>query len=352
MSIVLTILSLILGPQGPVLTPNEVTCFDQIKPRGFILFHKKKDTNGNPVPGNILNKEQVSGLVSGLVTTVGRPKADIAMAVDAEGGIVWRFPGGAWPFPKTEFDLPPGIQRNPDPSVPPPAFYFGQLYEKDPAEAVKKCRENYRRIGEVAKSWGFNVVMAPCLDLHTMGTDGLPAQNAISSLGRSFSSNPDVVAELGLAAVRGLLDAGVVAVIKHMPGLGPTNLDSHRKCSVVDLDAKALEPHLRPFKKVWQNLTKDEKKKVWGMVGHILYPKIDPIYPSSLSKKVIDQLIRGKIGFDGVLVTDDLFMGGADVQGLDAAGRVKAALAAGVDISLYCHGTPTEYTAMAKAVQG
>jgi beta-N-acetylhexosaminidase len=164
---------------------------------------------------------------------------------------------------------------------------------------------------------------------------------------RAFSENPEIVARLGLSVCRTLLAAGVTPVIKHLPGHGRGSVDSHKDLPrVSEPHAELDQTDFAPFR----SLAKSEiGPALWGMVAHIVYEAIDPDQPSSVSEVIIRDIIRKQIGFDGLLLSDDLDMEALGACG-DAAERAKFCLAAGCDVALYCGGDLAVMQKIAKSV--
>jgi beta-N-acetylhexosaminidase len=273
---VVLMLSAIIGISGPVLTQDERDLFARHAPRGVILFGR-----------NIENSGQLAGLV-GELRKVLAPGA--VLMVDQEGGRVARLRAPFWP------DLPAA----------------GTLTTEDAAFA------HGRALGAMCRAAGFDVAAAPVLDLRYEGADAVIGDRAISG-------DPQIVARLGGRIAAGILAAGVTPVMKHLPGHGRALVDSHKALPrVSDAD---LAADFYPFAA--------NCGLPWGMTAHIVYEAIDPDHPATLSKIVIRDVIRGKIGFLGTLLSDDLAMGA--LSGTPAE-RALAALAAGCDIALYCPG--------------
>ena len=162
---------------------------------------------------------------------------------------------------------------------------------------------------------------------------------------RSFSADPQIAGRLGLSVCRHLLKAGIAPVIKHIPGHGRAKVDSHLELPVVEADVGDLRrADFAPFKQVCAS---EAGKAVWGMTAHIIYPALDKDNPATLSSKIITDVIRGEIGFEGFLVGDDL-----DMKALDPYGtlpqRAVASLKAGCDLALYCKG---EFKVMEKLAE-
>ncbi len=200
----------------------------------------------------------------------------------------------------------------------PPAADLGRLFDREPAAGLRAAWLTGALIGLACRSAGFSVVAAPVLDLSVPG-----AHDVIGD--RAFGRHPVAVARLGRAVANGLLAAGVVPVGKHAPGHGRVQVDSHVALPRVAQDDLAED--FRPFA-----LNLDLP---WLMTAHIVYDILDPAAPATLSGTVIGDVIRGRIGFKGVLVTDDLAMKALSGAPADLA---RDALAAGCDIALYCSG--------------
>ena len=268
----------VVGIAGPELLPEEAALFKAHPPAGIILFAR-----------NIHDPRQLRALMDSL------PSGTIRM-VDQEGGRVARLRPPHW-------------------LAHPPAGVIGALPLK---RALRAAWLTGALIGLDCRNAGFTTVAAPVLDL-------LVPDAHIVIGDRSSGPDPLVVARLGRSMAAGLLAAGVEPVGKHAPGHGRAMVDSHLSLPIVD--ANTLAPDFTPFA-----LNIDLP---WLMTAHIVYPMLDPIYPATLSHRIITEVIRGQFGFRGLLVTDDLAMHA--LQGAPAE-RAVAALAAGCDIALYCAG--------------
>jgi beta-N-acetylhexosaminidase len=234
--------------------------------------------------------------------------------VDQEGGRVQRL-------------KPPQWRAAPAPGR------FGELAAKDPAKAAEAVRLNARLIAGELFAAGIDTVGAPSLDLRLPG-----AHQVIGD--RAFSADPEIVAALGRAACEGFLAAGVTPVIKHLPGHGRSQVDSHLSLPVVDAPLAELEASdFRPFRAL--------ADMPLGMTGHLLIPAIDGERPATISSRVIAEVIRGFIGFQGVLITDDLSM---EALSGTVQSRAAAAIAAGCDLALHCNGKLAEMAAIAEAL--
>lgn len=292
---------MVFGCAGPVLTDAERRFFRDADPCGFVLFQR-----------NCRDPEQLRRLVDALRETVGR--ADAPVLIDQEGGRVQRLKPPHWP-------------KHPAPAR------FGALAAADPAAAETAVRLNARAIAATLAAAGIDVDAMPVLDLAIPGADAVIGD-------RAFADDPALVARLGRAACAGLLEGGVLPIIKHLPGHGRALADSHKTLPVVPASLATLEAtDFAPFRAL--------ADLPWAMTAHVVYPAIDPERPATLSPLVIGQVIRGSIGFDGVLISDDLGMG-ALVGPIGE--RAQRALAAGCDLALHCSGVPGEMAAAAAAV--
>jgi beta-N-acetylhexosaminidase len=296
-----TPLATIFGCAGPRLGAAERRFFARANPTGFILFAR-----------NVEAPEQVRTLVEDLRQAVGRETAPVL--VDQEGGRVQRL-------------KPPHWRASPAPGR------FGELAARDLAAAVEAVRLNARIIGGELAVLGIDTVCAPSLDLRLPG-----AHEVIGD--RGFAADPSIVATLGRAACEGFFSAGVTPVIKHLPGHGRAEVDSHLQLPKVSAPLDELDASdFRPFREL--------ADMPLGMTGHLLIEAVDGKHPATLSSRVIAEVIRGRIGFQGVLITDDLSM-----QALagPVQARAAAAIAAGCDIVLHCNGKLSEMEAVAEAV--
>ena len=272
----------IAGIAGPELLAEEAALFRAHPPAGVILFAR-----------NIEDRTQLATLMAEL-RRVLPPRA--VLMVDQEGGRVARL-------------RPPFWRAHP------------------PAAALRTLRRAWLSgalIGLECAGAGFNTVAAPVLDLSVPG-----AHDVIGD--RAFAEDPAEVARLGRAFADGLLAAGVQPVGKHVPGHGRARVDSH--LSLPTVEATHLDADLLPFAR--------NADLPWMMTAHIVYPAFDPILPATLSPFIIQRIIRQRIGFQGVLVTDDLAMKALDGEPADLGIQ---ALAAGCDLALYSSGAfaPTE----------
>lgn len=276
----------IFGLSGPVLTPDERAFFTDSDPAGFILFKRNCET-----------RVQMRALTDSLRDLTGRD--DVPILIDQEGGRVARMQPPEWP----EFPAGPAFDR---------------LYDLAPSSAIEAARANGHALGLMLSEVGVNVDCLPLLDL------ALPETTpAVAS--RAFGADPMRVAALGRATLDGLKSGGVVGVVKHMPGHGRGRVDSHYELPVVDASDAELEADIAPFRSLnWAPM---------GMTCHLMFTAWDAENPASLSKTVIEDVIRRRIGFDGLLMSDDI-----DMKALSGTAGEKAAraVAAGCDLALDC----------------
>ena len=281
----------IYGFSGLELTDEEKYFFQESGPSGFILFSR-----------NIKDKAQVKKLTNSLRELMD---GEILILVDQEGGRVARLKGGEWP----EY---------------PAAEHFANLYLEDKIKAKKACYENTRLIAKDLIEVGINVDCAPVLDIRNDKTHQVIGN-------RAFGSDPHQIADLAREICNAFLDNGVYPVIKHIPGHGRATSDSHLELPIVDSSLEELEKYdFVPFVEL-----SDMK---FAMTAHILYSKIDDKLPATISKKMIN-LIRNKIGFKNILMSDDLSMKALPGS---FAYRTKATIEAGCDMVLHCNGLMSE----------
>lgn len=293
--------AVILGCSGPHLTPAERAFFEAADPFGFILFRR-----------NVGDPDQVRDLAASLRDAVGRPDAPIL--IDQEGGRVARLQPPHWP-------------------ALPPARTIGRLAERDPKAGETAARALGRVIGAMLADLGLSVACAPVADLLLPETHDVIGD-------RAFSSDPACVARLASAVSAGLRDAGVLPIIKHIPGHGRATADSHLTLPRIDADHATLKAtDFRAFA--------DADPVPWAMVAHCVYESVDPTQPASISRTVIEQVVRGEIGFSGVLIADDIGMKALDGT---LAENAAATLAAGCDLTLHCSGVLDEMESLIAAV--
>jgi len=281
-------LALIVGLSGKTITPDERKFFRSTDPLGFILFKR-----------NCISRAQIQKLTKDLRALTGRD--DTPILIDQEGGRVARL-------------------RPPEFAPLPPMRIFGDLYIKDKTRAKKALTLNIQIISAELLSLGINVDCIPVLDVPTRGADNIIGD-------RAFSTDPKIVAELGHVAIDSALSAGLMPIIKHIPGHGRASCDSHLALPTVKMPLKTLEQtDFVPFRAL--------ADAPWAMLAHVRYTALDEKYPASLSPGTIDY-IRKQIGFGGVLIGDDLSM---KALGGSYASRAEKTLAAGADLVLHCNG--------------
>jgi beta-N-acetylhexosaminidase len=293
-------LAVVLGCAGTSLTDAERRFFEQANPLGFILFARNIETPG-----------QVKALVASLRASVGRDDAPVM--IDQEGGRVQRLKPPRW-------------------RAAPPAAQLGAIPDIDmAAEAV---RLNAILIGDELRALGIDVDCAPVLDV--------PVDGAHDIIGdRALSHSPERVGILGRAACEGFLAAGVMPVIKHIPGHGRAKADSHLELPVVTATAEELElSDFVPFEAL--------QDAAWAMTAHVVYTAYDDKRPATLSPVVVSDVIRRHIGFSGLLISDDLSM--KALQG-SFDERCREALEAGCDVALHCNGDMAEMQAVVKGAR-
>jgi beta-N-acetylhexosaminidase len=275
----------IVGLAGPTLSAAEAALFRASPPTGLILFAR-----------NIVDPGQLRALTQAARDLLG---PELPILIDQEGGRVARLRPPHWPaFP--------------------PAARFEGLPEA-------AARANAALLGLTCRAMGLDVVCAPVLDLRLAGAHAVIGD-------RAFAAEPAEVARLGQAWVAGLHEAGCVPVIKHIPGHGRAMVDSHLDLPRVTASRDALARDCAPFAAL-------AGAGAWAMTAHILYEALDPRHPATLSNAVIGQVIRDAIGFQGVLVSDDLAM--KALHGAPGA-LAQHAIAAGCDLVLHCTGVLAE----------
>ena len=293
--------AVIFGCAGHRLTDVERRFFRAADPLGFILFARNCDT-----------PDQVRALVGSLRDAVGR--ADAPILIDQEGGRVARLRPPHWR------------------AAPPPAV-FGTLAGTNSAAALEAVRLNARLLADELLDLGITVDCAPLLDLRMPETHEVIGD-------RSFGETPDLVASLGRAACEGFLAGGVIPIVKHVPGHGRAAVDSHLQLPIVDTPLEELRAtDFRAFRAL--------NDMPWAMTAHVVFSAVDPERPATTSPAVVTDVIRGDIGFQGFLVSDDLSM---KALAGSFAERTRAALTAGCDVVLHCNGEMAEMEEVAAAV--
>jgi beta-N-acetylhexosaminidase len=290
----------ILGCAGLRFTPEERDFFRRVQPFGLILFKR-----------NIENRRQVLDLTRAFREIVDRDDAPIL--IDQEGGRVQRLGPPNWPsFPA--------------------AARFGELYARNHAQGLDAVRLGARLIAAELAELAINVDCMPVADLRLPQTHDVIGD-------RAYAFEPDAVGRLARAAADGLLEGGVLPVVKHVPGHGRARADSHKELPVVDAPLAELDrTDFEPFRRL--------NDLPMAMSAHVVYSAIDPNLPATISHKVIAEVIRDRIGFAGLLMSDDLSM-----QALSGSlgTRARAALAAGCDVVLHCNGRFPEMQEVAEA---
>lgn len=289
----------IFGLSGLVLTDAERRFFREVDPAGYILFGR-----------NIESPAQVRALTDELRAIHGREH--LLITIDQEGGRVRRMKDPVWPY------YPPGGA-------------FDRLYDVAPASAIEAARVNAQAMGMDLAEAGITMTHAPVLDVRQPG-----AHDVIGD--RALGSEPKQVAALGSAVLDGLARAGVAGTIKHMPGHGRSMVDTHKELPTVTATVEELEWDLAPFRQLAPLAPS-------GMTGHLVFTAWDGANPATLSPTVIKQVIRGSIGFDGLLFTDDL-----DMEALTGTvpERAARAIAAGCDLALNCWAKMDDMVGIAK----
>ncbi|MCE7795856.1 beta-N-acetylhexosaminidase [Sphingobium sufflavum] len=290
----------IFGLSGETLTPDERALFREAEPAGYIMFKR-----------NIRDRAQLRALTDDLRALAGRD--DLLIMIDQEGGRVARMQPPVWPkFPSAE--------------------PFDRLYATAPSSAIAATRANARAIAATLAEVGITVDALPLLDLRIEGQSEIIGD-------RSLGGDPMQVAALGRAVIEGLRAGGVVGIVKHMPGHGRALVDSHLHLPTVTASAEELEADIAPFRTL--------AHAPMGMTAHIIYTAWDAERPASLSPVVIGDVIRGRIGFDGLLMSDDL-----DMKALSGnMGTLAAAtVAAGCDLALNCWGVMDDMIAITEAL--
>ena len=292
----------IYGCSGTSLSEQERDFFRQARPWGFILFAR-----------NISEPAQVKALIEQLRDTVGDAQAPVL--IDQEGGRVARL-------------KPPHWRERP------PAARFGLLHALNPEAGREATYLNARLIAHDLSSLGINVDCLPVLDVPVPG-----AHDIIGD--RAFATDPATIIALAKAQIEGLMDGGVLPVMKHIPGHGRAGADSHLSLPRVATPVEDLSASdFVTFRSLDQCPI--------AMTAHVVYESIDPQRPATTSPKVIRDVIRGEIGFNGLLMSDDLSMKALDGP---LSVRAKAALFAGCDLALHCNGDMDEMRDVASEVK-
>lgn len=290
----------ITGCEGLALKADEVSFLREAQPWGLILFARNVDT-----------PDQIRALTNHFREIVGR--ADAPVLIDQEGGRVQRM-------------RPPNWRKYP------PGRAYAEAYGRDAVAGLRATRLVYRLLAQDLQHAGINVDCVPVLDVPQPGSHDIIGD-------RAYGMTPEQVALLGRAAAQGLMDGGVLPIIKHIPGHGRAFADSHLELPVVDATRGELERvDFAPFAAL--------ADIPMAMTAHVVYTALDPDNCCTLSPTVIGDVIRGRIGFDGLIMSDDLSM-----KALKGSFRQRGeqAIAAGCDVLLHCNGHMAEIVEVAAA---
>ncbi len=276
----------IFGLSGLTLSADERAFFRDADPAGYILFGR-----------NVQDREQLRALTDDLRAIHGRER--LYITIDQEGGRVARMKPPVW-------------------SAYPPGGAFDRLYDLAPASAIEAARDNAEALGLDLAEVGVTADAHPPLDIRHPGAHDIVGD-------RSFGGDPMRVAALGRATLQGLARAGIVGCVKHIPGHGRAMADSHKELPTVEASEEELELDIEPFRTL--------KDVPFAMTAHVRYTAWDAENPATLSPFVIREIIRERIGFTGLLMSDDL-----DMQALSGSvpELAERAIAAGCDITLNC----------------
>ena len=289
----------ITGLSGTTLTPAERDFIRAERPWGFILFRRNIDTPA-----------QVAALTAEVRNVLGEP--DAPFLVDQEGGKVQRFRPPNWPL------YPAGAA-------------FGQLYDIDPALGLKAARLSARLIADDLAKVGVTVDCLPLADVPVPGADDVIGD-------RAYGEEPKKVSAIARAVTEGLEQGGVLPVLKHIPGHGRATADSHFRLPTVDTPREELErtdfAAFRPLADL-----------PMAMTAHVVFSALDPAQPATTSATIIRQVIRGQIGFQGLLMSDDVSM---NALAGSIAERTRAIVNAGCDMILHCNGKLDEMRDVAR----
>jgi beta-N-acetylhexosaminidase len=299
--------AVIFAVEGLSLSEGEKALFRQADPLGFILFAR-----------NVETPEQVAKLCAELREAVGR---ECPIMIDQEGGRVARMKPPVWR----------GYAA---------ARTFGAIAEADKMRGIDDVKMRTMMLAEDLRASGLNVNCDPVLDVLRPETHDVIGD-------RAYSDDPALVGEMGIAICEQYLKGGITPIIKHIPGHGRAEADSHLELPRVEASLEEMRAlDFVPFKMVAESKV---GAAAWAMSAHILYPAIDAEVPLTLSRSGIDDIIRGEIGFDGILVSDDVSMKALDAYG-DIAERCVKSIEAGCDMALYCAGKLDEMEKIAESV--
>jgi len=290
----------IFGIAGAQLSADERAFFKEADPAGYILFAR-----------NCVEPDQLRALTDDLRSLHGRDR--LLISIDQEGGRVQRMKPPHWSsFPAGEA--------------------FDRLFQIAPASAIEAARLNAEALALELSVMGITVDCHPCLDVRQDS-----AHDVIGD--RALGREPKQVAAIGRAILDGLVRGGVVGCVKHMPGHGRSMCDSHKELPTVTASEEELELDLAPFRAL--------RDAPIGMTAHLVFTAWDADNPATQSPYVIEQIIRQKIGFDGLLLSDDL-----DMEALagSVADRAVRAIAAGCDVALNCWAKMDDMIGIAKVL--
>jgi beta-N-acetylhexosaminidase len=288
----------ITGVTGTELTAAEREFIREQRPWGFILFKR-----------NVATPAQVAALVAELRNVAGAPGAPVL--IDQEGGRVQRLGPPHWP-------------------VYPPGAVFSTLYDTDSALGLAAARLSSRLIAADLADLGITVDCLPLADVPVAGADAVIGN-------RAYGTEPAKVAAIARAVTEGLQQGGVLPVLKHIPGHGRATADTHFKLPTVDTSRDELErTDFAAFKPL--------ADLPMAMTAHVVFSAVDPAHPATTSATMIADVIRGAIGFQGLLMSDDVSM---NALSGNIAERTRAIFAAGCDMALHCNGNIEEMRAVA-----
>jgi beta-N-acetylhexosaminidase len=295
----MTARAFITGVSGVTLTTDERDFLRAERPWGFILFKR-----------NIETPLQVTALITELRESIDEPEAPVL--IDQEGGRVQRFGPPHWP-------------------IYPPGAVFGTLYDIDHKLGLRAARLSARLMAADLIDLGVTVDCLPLADLPVAGADAVIGN-------RAYGTEPGKVAAIARAVTEGLEQGGVLPVLKHIPGHGRATADTHFKLPVVDTSKAELESSdfaaFRPLADL-----------PMAMTAHVVFSALDPAQPATTSATIIEQVIRGSIGFQGLLMSDDVSM---NALAGSLAERTRALISAGCDMVLHCNGNLDEMREVAR----
>jgi beta-N-acetylhexosaminidase len=291
----------ITGLSGTALTPEERSFLRQADPWGLILFKR-----------NVETPDQLHALIADFREAIGRVEAPVL--VDQEGGRVQRLGPPHWP-------------------IYPAGAVYGRIFDLNREQALEAARLGGRLIAADLAPLGIDVDCLPLADVPAAGADPVIGE-------RAYGASAEKVSAIAAALAEGLMEGGVLPVLKHLPGHGRANADSHLRLPTVTADRSSLEAvdfaALRPLAHL-----------PLGMTAHVVFSACDPVAPATTSRTMVQEVIRDSIGFEGALMTDDISMGALS-GALEE--RSAASLAAGCDLILHCNGRLDEMRAVADSV--